>query len=198
VPACNRNPGSPADQALTTIVAMLAGHGYNFSVPSWDGNAYLRISNALQAVTDLTITPHGDITWEYRSARYPHTSERRLTAVAIELLDPDDTNPLPAPPPDGIQLTQLGAIRHALSGCGLTAAVTAANDDCIGPLLTAANPRQPCRGTITISSDGELQWNSRAPHHPDGGIPLTDIAATITRALTRAEHPAIRHQEEPS
>ena len=197
-PACYRNPGSPADQALATIVNALAGHGYTFSIPSWDGNAYLRISNALQALTNLTITSHGDVTWEYRSVRYPHTCECRLSALAIELLDPDHTKPLPALPPDDLRLTQLGAIRHALTSYGFTAAIIAADDD-IGPLLTAANPRQPCRGTITMSSDGELQWNTRAPHHPDGGIPLPDIANTISRAFTQARHPAIRHQpEEPA
>ncbi|HET7015795.1 MAG TPA: hypothetical protein VFI65_17880 [Streptosporangiaceae bacterium] len=196
-PACRRNPASPADRALTTIARVLAGDGYSSSIPSWDGHAYLRISNALQAHTDLTITPHGDITWEYRSARYPHTSERQLTAVAIEFLDPDDTRPLPALPPARLQLTQLGAIRHALSRHGLTAAITAADND-IGPILTATNPAYPCGGTITISSDGELTWTTRTPHHPDGGIPIPDIAAAITRALARAEHPAIRHQEEPS
>lgn len=197
VPACHRNPGSPADQALTTIVNALANHGYSFSIPSWDGDAYLRISNALQALTELTITSHGDITWEYRSFRYPHTSERRLIATAIELLDPDHTRPTPAPPPCHLQLTQLGTIRHALAGHGLTAAITQPTD--IGPVLTAANPRRPCRGSITISSDGELRWNTRTPCHPNGGISLPDIAATITRALTRAEHPAIRHhQEEPA
>ena len=197
-PACYRNPGSPADQAITTIMTMLADHGYSSSIPAWDGRAYLRISNALQAHTDLTITSGGGITWEYRSARYPHTSERQLTAVAITLLDPDDTKPLPPLPPDGLQLTQLGAVRHALSRHGLAAAITAADDD-IGPILTATNPAHPCRGTITISSDGELTWTTRTPHHPDGGIPIPDIAAAITRALTRAEHPAIRPQpEEPA
>jgi hypothetical protein len=192
VPACHRNHGSPADQALTTIVTILAGHGYNFSIPSWDGDAYLRISNALQALTELTITSHGDITWEYRSVRYPRASEHRLTGTAIELLDPDHTEPLPALPPDHLKLTPLGAIRHALTSYGLTATITQLSTD-IGPILTAANPRQPCRGSITITSDGELAWNTRAPHHPDGGVPLPDIAATITRALTRAQHPATRH-----
>jgi hypothetical protein len=198
MPACRRIPASPADRSLAAIAKNLAKHGYNVSIPSWDGHAYLRISNALQALTDLTITPHGDITWEYRSFRYPHTSERRLTATAIELLDPDNAKPEPALPPDHHQFTQLGAIRHALTRHGLTSAITQPRND-TGPILTAANPRQPCRGTITISSDGELTWTTHTPHHPDGGIHLRDIAAAITRALTRAEHPAIRHQpEEPA
>ena len=98
-PACHRNPDSPADQALTTIVNALTDHGYNFSIPSWEGDAYLRISNARQAHTELTITGGGDLTWEYRSVRYPHTSERRLTTVATEILDPDHTKPPPTLPP---------------------------------------------------------------------------------------------------
>lgn len=54
-PACHRNPDAPADQALTAVVGLLATGGYRFSIPSWDGDAYLRIDNALQALTDLTI-----------------------------------------------------------------------------------------------------------------------------------------------
>ncbi len=194
MPACRRIPASPADRALAAIVKTLAKDGYSFSIPSWDGHAYLRIRNARQAVTDLTITPHGDITWEYRSVRYPHPSERSLIAVAIELLDPDHTMPLPAPAPDHLKLTPLGSIRHALVGCRVTAAISMADAD-IGPILTATNPQQPHRGTVTITSDGELTWTTHTPH-PGGGIPLRAIAAAITRALTRADHPAIRHQQE--
>jgi hypothetical protein len=196
MPASRRIPASPADRALAMIARILAKDGYSLSVPSWDGHAYLRISNALQAHTELTITPHCDITWEYRSSRYPHTSEHRLTATAIELLDPGHTQPLPAPPPEPRNLTPLGAIRHALAGHGLTTTMT---DTGAGVLLAAANPAQPCRGTILISGDGELKWTIHTPRHPDGGIPLGDIAAAITRALARADHPAIRDQhEEPA
>lgn len=192
-PACYRNPGSPADQALTTIVSMLAADGYGFSIPSWDGEAYLRIDNALQALTDLTITGHGDVTWEYRSFRYPHTSPGRLIGTAVELLDPDHTGPVPAVPAGYRDAPLLGAILYALSGHGFTVTVTETGAG-TGRILTVANPGQPYRGSICITSDGELQWNTRAPHHPDGGIPLPDIAATITRALARAQHPATHHQ----
>jgi hypothetical protein len=197
VPARRRIPASPADRALATIARILAKDGYSFSIPSWDGHAYMRISNALQAHTELTITPHGDITWEYRSARYPHTSERRLTAVAIELLDPGHAKPEPALPAEPHDFTPLGASRHALTSHGLTATIT---PTATGALLTATNPAQPCRGTILISSDGELTWTTHTPHHPDGGIRLRDIATALTRALTRAQHPATSHwqEEEPA
>jgi len=197
MPACRRNRTSPADRALAAIVKTLAENGYSSSIPAWDGHAYLRISNALQAVTDLTLTPGGDVNWEYRSVRYPGPSERSLIAIAIELLGPDCITPVPALAPGHLKLTPLGAIRHALASYGLTAAITQANVG-TGPLLTAGNPRKPYRGTITITSDGELTWTTRTPYHPDpdSGIHLNEIAAAITRALTRAEHPAIRHQQE--
>lgn len=84
-------------------------------------------------------------------------------------------------------------IRFALFRYGFTATVTETGTE-TGPVLTAANPDQPYRGTIEISDDGELEWRIRAPHHFDGGIPLPDIAATISRALTRAQHPATHQQ----
>jgi hypothetical protein len=196
-PACYRNPGSPADQALTTIVSMLAADGYSFSIPSWDGDAYLRIDNAVQALADLTITGHGEVTWEYRTFQYPHTSPDRLIGTAVELLDPDHTGPVPAVPPDYRNAPLLGAILHALSGHGLTVTVTETGAD-TQFVLTVTNPGQPYRGSIRITGDGELQWNTRAPHHPDGGIPLPGIAATITRALARAHHPATSMHEQAS
>jgi hypothetical protein len=83
-PASHRNPDSPADQALATIVELLLPAGFGFTIPAWDGDAYLRINNALRAVTDLTITSHGDVTWEYRSAQPPHLDPSRLTSITVE------------------------------------------------------------------------------------------------------------------
>jgi hypothetical protein len=185
-PASHRNPESPADQALAKIVDLLLPAGYGFTIPAWDGDAYFKINNALRAITELTITSHGDVTWEYRPAECPHLHPSRLVGVAIEILDPDRTRPEPVMGTnDGFPLAEI--IRFALYRYGFTATVTEGGTD-TGPILTATNPEQPYRGTITITDDGELEWNTRAPHHPDGGIPLADLATTITRALARARH----------
>jgi hypothetical protein len=185
-PASLQNPDSPADQALAKIVDLLLPAGYGFTIPAWDGDAFLRINNALRALTALTITSHGNVTWEYRSAEYPHLQPSRLVGIAIELLDPDRTRPEPVMGcNDGFPLPEI--IRFYLHRYGLTAAVTETGTD-TGAVLTATNPDQPYRGTVEITDDGELEWRTRAPHHLDGGIPLTDIAATISRALTRARH----------
>ncbi len=195
VPASYRNPDSPADQSLTVIMNILADDGYSFSIPAWDGDAYLRINNAVQAVTDLTITSRGDIIWEYRTSRYPHASPGRLISAAIELLDPGHTRPAPAMPPEHLQLTPLGSVRRALTRYGLAADITPTSPG-TGPVLTVINPARLSRGRVLISSDGELQWNAGTPSHPDGGIPLPDIAASITRTLTQACHPATSHHDE--
>jgi hypothetical protein len=198
VPASYPNPDSPADQALTVIMNMLADEGYSFTIPAWDGHAYLRINNAVQAVTDLTITSSGRIIWEYRTSRYPHASPVRLIAAAVELLDPGHTRPAPAEPPEHLQLTPLGSVRRALTRHGLAAAITPTGPG-TGPVLTVINPARSSRGRVLISGDGELQWNAATPAHPDGGIPLPDIAATIARTLTQARHPAAsHHHKEPA
>jgi hypothetical protein len=170
-PASYRNLDSPADQALTAIMTMLADHDYDFSVPAWEGDAYLRINNAVQALADLTITSGGEVTWDYRSSRYPHANPGPLIGTTIELLDPDHTRPAPPVPPEHHNLTPLGAVRYALTGYGLATDIIPTGPG-TGPVLTIVNPAQLSRGRILISGDGELQWNTRAPHHPDGGIPL--------------------------
>ena len=189
--ASYRSPDSPADHALTAIMTTLAGHGYVFCVPARDGDAFLRISNAVQALTDLTITYGGEIIWDYRTVRYPHTGPGRLIGTAIEILDPDHTWPLPTVPADPGNLTLLGATWRALVRYGLDGTIAPTGT---GSVLGVTNPRQPWRGSVTMTSDGEVQWRARAPHHPDGGIPLPDIATTITRTLTQASHPAADQQ----
>ncbi|HET7013481.1 MAG TPA: hypothetical protein VFI65_06205 [Streptosporangiaceae bacterium] len=181
-PASRRNSDSRADQALAKIIDLLLVDGFGFTIPAWDGDAYLKINNALHAITDLTITSHGNLTWDYRSI------PSRLIGMIIGILDPDRTRRPPTlPQHDGYPLVEV--IRYALYRYGFTAAITETGTD-TGPVLTATNPDQPYRGTIEISDDGELSWRARTPHHPDGGIPLPDIATTITRALTQAQHRA--------
>lgn len=171
---------APADQALGKVVELLTEDGFGITVPAWDGDAYLRISSALHAITDLTITSHGNVIWEYRSIRCPHIAPARLIGMVIEVLDPDRTRRAPSLPVYyGFPLVEV--IRYGLFLYGFAATISEA-----GPVLTVANPDRPDRGTIRISDDGELSWRARAPHHRDGGIPLTDIGATISRALTRA------------
>jgi hypothetical protein len=124
-PASRRNPDSPADQALGKIVDLLLPAGYGFTIPAWDGDAYLRINNALRAVTDLTITSHGNVIWEYRAADCPHLHPSRLVGVAIELLDPNHTGPEPVMGTnDGFPLVEI--IRFALYRYGLTATISRA------------------------------------------------------------------------
>ncbi|HEY3902288.1 MAG TPA: hypothetical protein VGM14_00090 [Streptosporangiaceae bacterium] len=107
--------------------------------------------------------------------------------MAIEILDPDHTRREPRLGENGgFPLVEI--VRYALFRYGFTARIDETGTDA-GPVLTAANPKQPCRGTLDISDDGELSWYARAPHHPDGGIPIPSIAATIDNALTRALHP---------
>ena len=186
--AAHRNPNSPADQALTKIIELLLKDGFGFTIPAWDGDAYLKINNALHALTDLTISSNGDVVWEYRSMPCPHLHPSRLVGIAIELLDPDHIRREPTlGRNDGYPLVEI--IRYALFRYGFTATIDETGTD-TGPALSVTNPARPYRGTLDISDDGELQWRTRAPHHPNGGIPLPDIAATISRALTRAQHPA--------
>ncbi len=186
-PASRRNPDSPADQALAKIIDLLLIDGFGFTIPAWDGDAHLKINNALRAITDLTITSHGNLSWEYRSVQCPHLHPSRLVGMAIELLDPDHTRREPTVGMnDGFPLVEI--IRYALFRYGFTATISESGAD-TGPVLTVTNPNQPYRGTLDISDDGELSWYTRAPHHPDGGIPLPDLAASISRALTRAQHP---------
>ncbi len=186
-PAACRNPDSPADQALTKIIDLLLDDGYDFTIPAWDGDAYLKISNALGALTNLTITSEGNVTWEYRSTHGDHVDPAKLVAIAISLLDLDAASPWPDPPPREERALIHVVASDALSRYGLTTSRQPPELDGY-TILTVTNPAQPARGTVEITDDGELSWHTRAPYHREGGLNLPDIAAVISRALLRTEH----------
>ena len=116
-------PGpAPADRALAKVAELLLEDGFGYSVPAWDGDAYLKINNALRAITDLTLTRHGNLTWEYRSVQCPHLHPSRLVGMAIELLDPDHTRREPNVGTNaGYPLVEI--IRYALYRYGFTATI---------------------------------------------------------------------------
>src|SRR5258708_33551742 len=63
----SQSAGAHADDALITIAGLFTNVNFDLTIPAWDGSAYLKISNARGALTDLTIGSDGIITWEYRS-----------------------------------------------------------------------------------------------------------------------------------
>jgi hypothetical protein len=74
---------TPADQALAAVVGLLLADGYGFTIPAWDGDAYLRTSNALSALTSLTMTQRGDVTWEYRSTHGIHVDPAQVACRGL-------------------------------------------------------------------------------------------------------------------
>ncbi len=130
--------------------------------------------------------------WEYRSIHGIHVDPARLVAIALDVLDPEGVQPRPEPAPHRPSMAIHAAARHALASLGMTTVVELAHEITGGlgnfAQTAAANPRCPARGIVDICDDGELCWHIRAPHHRDGGLPLTEITATITRALALAGH----------
>ena len=186
-PPIQRNLDSPADQALSKIVDLLLEDGYGFTIPAWEGDAFLKISNARGALTDLTISDQGTVIWEYRSARGGRVDPVRLITVTLTLLDPEAKIARPELPSRDGRVFILNAASHALFRCGLTTSRHHSDPDAF-TVLTVTNPSEPVRGAVDITDDGELTWQVRAPHHRDGGLVLPDIAGSISLALLRAQH----------
>lgn len=61
-----------AAAALLAIADELTATGYETQSPTWDGSAFLKITNAKGALCDLTITTSGTLTWDYRTHHGSH------------------------------------------------------------------------------------------------------------------------------
>jgi len=101
----------------------------------------------------------------------------RSTRIVLDLLNPGTTlRAAPARHPDA---TIKGAAGRALAAHGLHVALKLID---------------PARGTARVTDDGDLSWQCHT--HPAGIIPA-EIAATINRALTRAQHTPATHNQPP-
>ncbi|HET7017043.1 MAG TPA: hypothetical protein VFI65_24185 [Streptosporangiaceae bacterium] len=172
-------------ERLAAEVDLLGAGGYGFSVPAWDGRAYLKVTSGRRVAADLTITGSGDVFWEYRFVQCPYLDPGRLVGIAVDLLGQDCARPVLGPYPL-IDTPMYDVARYGLLRHGFTVNVTETAE--AGQIFAVTNPVRPYRGTVRVTGDGELLWSTRAPHHRDGGLPLPDIAATISRALARVGH----------
>src|SRR5262249_4902231 len=126
--------------------------------------------------TELTITSHGNVTWEYRSIHSTRVEPAGLIVITISLLDPDAARPWPDLPLHHARAAI--AVGHALFSHGFATSRHQPDPDAC-TVLPVTSPALPARGTVEITDDGELSWQTRAPHHRDGGLTLPDIATSI-------------------
>jgi hypothetical protein len=168
----------------------LTAAGFESRSPIWDGSAYMKITNARGALSDLTITADGTVTWEYRSRDGRHINPDQITGIVLDLLSPASAQhpaTMPARHPD---LTLKGAAGRALTERGLQVTFELIGQDHdfyeAYAEIQVTNPADPARGTARVTDDGDLSWQCTS--RPPEGITLAEIAATLARALTRAQH----------
>ena len=178
----------PADHALRHLADQLTAAGLDTRSPAWEDRGYLKITNTPGAVSELTITPCGHVTWEYRPAHPGHNTPARLAAIILALLDPTAPDDIATEP--RADLTPASLAGRALVACGLS--VTLAILDVsqtrfdIYSELRITNPACPERGIANLTGDGTIWWECRT-HQT--ALSLADIAGAITRALSTTRHP---------
>jgi hypothetical protein len=182
------SPVQPADHALLALADQLTAAGYDTRSPAWEDRGYLKITNTPGALSELTISTSGQVTWEYRPARPGHPEPDRLTAVIAGLLDPGAHLITPAEP--RIHRALITSAGTTLARHGLTVTldvldISQAFYD-VYCELRITNLARPERGTASLSSDGTIWWETRT----QPGHTLDSIADSIIRALTDTAPPS--------
>jgi hypothetical protein len=180
-------PVQPADHSILFLADQLTKAGYDTRSPAWEDRGYLKITNTPGALSELTITTSGHVTWEYRPTRPGHPEPARLATVIAGLLDPGTHLMTPEEP--RVLRALITSVGVALARHGLTVTldvldVSQAFCD-IYCELRITNPAWPERGTASLASDGTIWWESRT----QPGQTLDAIAASIIRALADTAAP---------
>jgi len=185
-------PGTAtAASSLLAIADELTATGYGTHSPIWDGSAYFKIYNARGALCDLTITADGTLTWDYRSLHGSHIHPDQITGIVLDLLSPGTSPPAGAATARHPGATLKSAAGRALAARGLHVTLNLIDQDHdyyeTFAEIHITNPADPSRETARVTDDGDLAWQCHI-HGQAGGITPAEIAATINRALTRAQH----------
>lgn len=178
----HHTPVQPADHALRALADQLTAAGWDTRSPAWEDRGYLKITNTPGAISELTISTSGNVTWEYRPARPGHLKPVRIAAIITGLLDPGTR---PAPPIEPCTHRALIATGCALARHGLAVTLDVLD---IGQAfcdvyteLCVTNRARPERGTASLSPDATIWWDTRT----QPGHTLDTITATIIRALAQ-------------
>jgi hypothetical protein len=181
---------STAAERLTTLADLLTEADFSLDIPG--EGCLLKISNARGALCELTITEAGDLTWEYRPYAGRHADPAQLAGLVRDLLDPDGfAGELPVMRRDDLTLKGLAGRALADHGMRVTFHVLDIDDYFFDTYaeIRITNPAKPERGTARLNDDGAIWWDCHlCSAAPTEGLPLPEVAGTITRALTRACH----------
>ena len=175
-----------------TVTDGLAAHGFEVRAPASEKCCFLKVMNVPSTMADLTIWRYGSADWEYHTYDGSPRSLTRLSTVTLAILAGHDAPAHPAGTGHPELLTGIDDIGRTAREHGLTviSGPIDPGDDSPGTCseITITHPDRPHRGTVRIVEDGGLWWRCQVRDQPGDadGLELTEIAATIGRALTSA------------
>src|SRR6266487_375720 len=172
--------------AALTLADALTARGLDIWNPAWVGTDYLKITNAPGALSELTVTDAGLVTWEFRPFHGTPVDTGEIARRGLTLLgaSPAGLGSDATPRPPRVALKD--EIAHSLRACGLEVSMHTLDADVNGPYceVKATNPGMPGRGRIELAEDGMTHAECRIRAH-DGcaGVSLAEVASTICAAL---------------
>lgn len=172
---------------ILTVGDRLTALAFDVISPQASEFSYLKVTNARDALCELTIDKIGKVTWEYRGAG-PQPDPGLVAAMAMRILcGPGSSATVSVP--DDPRLTFKGKVGRALAEAGMQTVLKVMNKDELFMEVYAeveiANTRLPGRGTIEVADDGAMWWHCHL-HEPDvypDGPQIDEVTATIADVL---------------
>jgi len=153
---------------------------------------YLYVTNAPNAFSEIIISNHGHVSWEYRPFRSSRLGMAQLMGMVLDVLDASGDRRQTVTWRWRGHLLGAGADR-AFRRCGMR--VRRVENRCTRSArglyraeIVVTNPTRSERGRARLSDDDTIRWECRlswpTPRTP--GIDPGEFAATIATALARA------------
>jgi hypothetical protein len=184
--------GMAAD-AVLAVADGLTGHDFDVLEPASDGSRYLQVTNARNALSEITISENGRANWEYRPFCGSAPGPVQVMYMVMDVLGGNGDECRRACPRRPPNLTLKSIVGRVLRECGMQVRVAEmSRDDDFAELhaeIMVANPARPGRGFARVGDDGMIRWECRLGDPAAGSerIGPGELAGTIARALMRAE-----------
>jgi hypothetical protein len=187
-----RTSGGTAADAMLAVADGLAAHDFDVLDPAWEGSRYLKVTNARNALSEIIISEHGLVSWEYRPFNGGAPAPVQVTDMVMDVLGANGDKYRCACPWQPPGLTLKSTVGRALREYGMQVHLAEMDrDDDFGELLAdimVFNPVRRDRGWARVGDDGMIRWECRLrdPTAGSKGIDPDELAGAIARALVRA------------
>lgn len=180
--------GQSLGQVARLVIDTLAGEGFGAQTREWEELWNLTITGVRRGRACLTVGDDGYLRWDYEPDWGPDASPAGMAALVQRLLGAPEPPGTPARDDAYPAYPLKGAVGRLLQARGMKVGLLSYEDlesfEVVAE-IEATNPDRPERGTVRVTDNGDVEWESHAQEAfgGDAGAVVAVVAPILREGI---------------